>query len=133
MEKATKIMLVLIAILLSVTVAVIAFPGAREAIITGANNSIFKPAMGAWLGFVNWLDGVRGIHLLISGLAGGLGLAVFINKIALPKVRGTAKKIPKPYMGAPDYVPPSVVATPPAKPLASPSTPELTSETEETE
>jgi hypothetical protein len=87
MEKATKIMLVIIAILASLITVLIVSPGAREVIVNGANNTILQPAMGLWLGFINWLDGFRASYLLGIGIVGGLILAVFINQIALPKIR----------------------------------------------
>lgn len=113
MERSTKIMLLIVAVLASVLTVMFVSPGAREAIITGVNNSVAKPLMVQWLGFVDWLDTQRGIYLLGSGLVSGLILAIIINQVALPKIRGGVKKLPKPYMGAPEYVPPSVI--PPAK------------------
>jgi hypothetical protein len=107
MEKSTKILCLLLAIVGSLTVILLVSEGAREAIINGANASIFKPGMTVWLGFVDWLDQVRGIYLLASGIVSGLFLAILVNQ-AVPRIRQTAKKIPKPYMGGPDYVPASV-------------------------
>lgn len=93
MEKSTKILLVIVAILASFLIVMFVSPSARETIITGANNTILKPAMGLWLGFVDWLDTVRGIYILGSGLVGGLMIAIIINQLALPKIRG---KLPEP-------------------------------------
>jgi hypothetical protein len=107
MEKSTKILLVIVAILASFLTVMFVSPGARETIIVGFNHSFAKPVMILWLGFVDWLDQVRGIYLLGTGLVGGLFIAILVIQ-AVPKVRGVAKKIPKPYMGGPDYVPASV-------------------------
>jgi hypothetical protein len=94
MEKSTKILCVIIAILGSLLGAILLFEDARNWIITTTNKSVLQPIMGSWLGFVNWLDGFRASYMLGFGLLGGLILAVVINTIALPKIRHTKISTP---------------------------------------
>jgi hypothetical protein len=89
MEKSTKILLVIVAILASFVTVMFASPGARETIIKGAINVLGKPLVTGWFNFVDWLDTFRASYMLAVGLVGGLVIAIFVNLVALPKIHGT--------------------------------------------
>lgn len=120
MEKSTKILLVLAALLGALVVAMAIEPS-RTIIIDAFKAGVLNPIYTIGVGFNSWLATYPSLWVLGSGLLGGLVLAIIINRVALPKIRSRKETKPaKEYLGGPDYVPPSVVPKSTAIPSKNP-------------
>jgi len=108
MEKATKILCVISAVIGALFIAMF-FEESRTFIVNGVKSSLLNPIYGIGVAINNWLSLYPGLWILGGGLLGGLVLAVLINSVALSKIRKTPKPV-GPLQGGPDVVPGSVVS-----------------------
>jgi len=111
MERSTKILMFLAAILGALVVAM-AIEDSRTVILRTFSTGVLAPIGSAIGGFNLWLGAFEPLHIVGAAILGGLLLAVMVNMYALPRIRRSTYKPTKPYMGEPDPIPPTRIDTP---------------------